>query len=189
MLEWAAVSFCRRSSQPRDRTHISCVSLRCQRILYPLSRQGSLVVPGKSAGGGEPRSGPRGGLCPLPHRMKVRPSWCRVQFKGRVLSICKHSSLGNPRMVFQGRLAPNLTGSGGWEVPFFWTPAALPCGCHAGLMGCPILGALGGQGSVSPREPSEPRAEEGSCCPQQMQTLPCRVWEMPRTSVQWAGAS
>ena len=37
ILEWAAISFSRVSSWPRDRTHISCVSCICRWILYPLS--------------------------------------------------------------------------------------------------------------------------------------------------------
>ena len=37
MLEWVAIPFSRRSSQFRDRTHISCVSCICRWILYPLS--------------------------------------------------------------------------------------------------------------------------------------------------------
>ena len=35
ILEWVAISSSRRSSQPRDGTHLSCVS--CKQILYPLS--------------------------------------------------------------------------------------------------------------------------------------------------------
>ena len=40
MLEWVAISFCMGSSQPRDRTHISCVSCIGGWILYSLSHQG-----------------------------------------------------------------------------------------------------------------------------------------------------
>ena len=40
-LEWVAISFSRRSSQPRDQTHISCVD---RWILYPLSQLGSLAA-------------------------------------------------------------------------------------------------------------------------------------------------
>ena len=34
VLEWVAIAFSRRSSQPRDRTHVSCVSCFGKRILY-----------------------------------------------------------------------------------------------------------------------------------------------------------
>ena len=34
MLEWAAISYSRGSSQPRDQTHVSCVSCIGRRILY-----------------------------------------------------------------------------------------------------------------------------------------------------------
>ena len=34
ILEWVAVSFSRESIQPRDRTHISCVSYIGRQILY-----------------------------------------------------------------------------------------------------------------------------------------------------------
>ena len=40
ILEWVAISFCTGSSQPRDRTHISCVSCIGGWILYSLSHQG-----------------------------------------------------------------------------------------------------------------------------------------------------
>ena len=39
ILEWVAISFSRRSSQPRDWTWVSCIVGRC---FYPLSHQGSL---------------------------------------------------------------------------------------------------------------------------------------------------
>ena len=34
ILEWVAISYCRRSSKPRDQTHISCVSCIGRQILY-----------------------------------------------------------------------------------------------------------------------------------------------------------
>ena len=40
-LEWVAIPFSRRSSQPRDQSCISCVSCLCGQILYRLSHQGS----------------------------------------------------------------------------------------------------------------------------------------------------
>ena len=40
ILEWVAIPFSRGSSQPRDRTHVSCVSFIGRRTL-PLSHQGS----------------------------------------------------------------------------------------------------------------------------------------------------
>ena len=40
-LEQVAISFSRESSQPRDQTHISCVSYIGKLILYQLSHQGS----------------------------------------------------------------------------------------------------------------------------------------------------
>ena len=40
ILEWVATSFSRRSSQPKERTRISCIG---RRILLPLSHQGSLM--------------------------------------------------------------------------------------------------------------------------------------------------
>ena len=40
ILEWVAISSSRESSQPRDRTHVSCVSCIAE-ILYPLSHLGS----------------------------------------------------------------------------------------------------------------------------------------------------
>ena len=41
ILEWAAISFSRGSSWPRNRTYVSCVSYSGRRILYHLSHQGS----------------------------------------------------------------------------------------------------------------------------------------------------
>ena len=41
ILEWVAISSCRRSSQPRDRTHVSCVSCISWQTLYQLSHWGS----------------------------------------------------------------------------------------------------------------------------------------------------
>ena len=35
ILEWAAISYCSQSSQPRDRTCISCISCIGRQILYP----------------------------------------------------------------------------------------------------------------------------------------------------------
>ena len=37
VLEWVAIPFSRESSQPRDRTWVSCIA----EILYPLSYEGS----------------------------------------------------------------------------------------------------------------------------------------------------
>ena len=41
ILEWVTISFSRGSSQPRDRTHVSCI---CRWFLYQLSYQGSLYT-------------------------------------------------------------------------------------------------------------------------------------------------
>ena len=41
ILEWVAISSSRGSSQPRDQTHVSCVSFIGRQILYQLSQQGS----------------------------------------------------------------------------------------------------------------------------------------------------
>ena len=35
ILEWVAISYCRGSYQPRDRTHVSCISCTGRRILHP----------------------------------------------------------------------------------------------------------------------------------------------------------
>ena len=43
ILQWVAISFSRGSSQPRHRTHISCVSYIGRQLLYQLSHQGSPV--------------------------------------------------------------------------------------------------------------------------------------------------
>ena len=40
VLEWVAITFSRESSQPRDRTWVSCIA----EILYHLSHQGSLLL-------------------------------------------------------------------------------------------------------------------------------------------------
>ena len=45
ILEWVAISFSRGSSQPRNRTQVSCFAgrlLHCRQILYQLSCEGSL---------------------------------------------------------------------------------------------------------------------------------------------------
>ena len=42
ILEWVAVFFSRGSSQPRDQTHISCVSCIGRQILYPSATQEAL---------------------------------------------------------------------------------------------------------------------------------------------------
>ena len=44
ILEWAAIPFCRGTSQPRDRTHISYVSRIGRQILYHYSHLGSLSM-------------------------------------------------------------------------------------------------------------------------------------------------
>ena len=47
ILEWAAFFFSRGSSQPRNRTRVSCIGgrlLHCRRILYQLSYKGSAVL-------------------------------------------------------------------------------------------------------------------------------------------------
>ena len=41
ILEWVTISFSRGSSQPRDRTHVSCVSCIDRQGLYLLSHLGS----------------------------------------------------------------------------------------------------------------------------------------------------
>ena len=41
ILEWVATLFSRGSSQPRDQTYVSYVSLYCRQVLYPLSHLGS----------------------------------------------------------------------------------------------------------------------------------------------------
>ena len=41
ILEWVAIPFSRGSSQPRDRTWVSCIG---RQILYHLSHQGSLYI-------------------------------------------------------------------------------------------------------------------------------------------------
>ena len=43
ILEWVSISYSRGSSQPRDQTHISCVSCIGRQILYPLCHVGSIV--------------------------------------------------------------------------------------------------------------------------------------------------
>ena len=43
ILEWVSISYSRGSSQPRDQTHISCVSCIGRRILYPLCLLESIV--------------------------------------------------------------------------------------------------------------------------------------------------
>ena len=45
ILEWVAISASRESSQPRDRTHVSCVSCTGRRILYHLRHWGSSSYP------------------------------------------------------------------------------------------------------------------------------------------------
>ena len=40
ILEWVAMLFSRGSSQPRDQTYVSYVSLYCRQVLYPLSHLG-----------------------------------------------------------------------------------------------------------------------------------------------------
>ena len=42
ILEWVAICFSRGSSQPRDQTHISCISCIGRQILYQLSHRGSI---------------------------------------------------------------------------------------------------------------------------------------------------
>ena len=42
MLEWLAISFSRGSSQPRNWTHVSCVSCLGRWVLYPLSHRSQL---------------------------------------------------------------------------------------------------------------------------------------------------
>ena len=45
ILKWVAISSSRGSSQPRDQTHVSCVSLlHCRQILYALSHWGSHIL-------------------------------------------------------------------------------------------------------------------------------------------------
>ena len=47
ILEWVDISFCRRSSWPRDRTQVTCIAstlLHCRQILYQLSYQGSPLL-------------------------------------------------------------------------------------------------------------------------------------------------
>ena len=41
ILEWVAISFSRGSIQPRDWTHVSCISCIGRQVLYHLSHQGS----------------------------------------------------------------------------------------------------------------------------------------------------
>ena len=49
ILEWVAISFSRGSSQPKDQTHISCISCFGRWILYQLSHQGSPQVKNQPA--------------------------------------------------------------------------------------------------------------------------------------------
>ena len=44
MLEWVAIPFSRGSSQPRDWTHVSCVSCISRQIILPLSHLGSHLL-------------------------------------------------------------------------------------------------------------------------------------------------
>ena len=44
ILEWVAIPFSRGSSQPRDWTHVSCVSCISRQIILPLSHLGSYLL-------------------------------------------------------------------------------------------------------------------------------------------------
>ena len=57
ILKWVAISFSRRSSWPRDRTCISCVSCIGRQILYLLSHLGSFTWNCFSADYHQPRYG------------------------------------------------------------------------------------------------------------------------------------
>ena len=44
ILEWAAISFSRGSSQPRDQTPVSCIGMNWQAVSLALSRQGTRMA-------------------------------------------------------------------------------------------------------------------------------------------------
>ena len=47
ILQWLAIPFFRGSSQPRDGTHVSCISWFCRWDSLPLSHLGSFAITGR----------------------------------------------------------------------------------------------------------------------------------------------
>ena len=98
ILEWIAISFSRRSSLPRGRTHVclavhDCVRRELKQVTDSLvrsRRRGKLVPNMRCMEGRVQRSGRESGLCGLPTALMVLSAWARAVscFCSQTLGFC-----------------------------------------------------------------------------------------------------